>query len=176
VVFRCGEDRQGRKGLLPPPGERLQQHREALQQPFRRRRIEQVGVVLQREAQPALPFDRMEHQVEGGRRPVQRERCQPEVRRPDLHPLLTEGEGRQPLGAARLLLHHEGDLEQGRPAGIAHRLEVLDEERQRILPMFEGGERRLLDALEELREGGISREVATQDYRIDEIAHRAGEP
>jgi hypothetical protein len=42
--------------------------------------------------------------------------------------------------------------------------------------MLEGGENRLPGPLEQLREGGISGQIAAQDDRIDEVPHRAGEP
>jgi hypothetical protein len=104
MMLRLGEDRQGRKRQARALRHRPQQHREALQQARRGRAVEQVRVVLEREAQAALPVDRMEHQIERRRGMLERQRLQTEVVRPELHPLLAEGEGGEPLGSARLLL------------------------------------------------------------------------
>jgi hypothetical protein len=175
VALRRGEERQRRERELGALHDRPEQQGEAVQQAHRGRGVEQVGVELQREAQPALALHRMEHQLERSRRPGQGERLQPEVLRPHLDPLLAEGEGGEPFDAARLLLHHERNLKQRRPAGLPHGLEVLGEERQRIVSVLEGGEHRRLGALQKLRERGVSGQVSTQNHRVDEVAHCAGE-
>ena len=175
VAFRRGEERQRRERELGALHDRAEQQGEAVQQAHRGRGVEQVGVELQREAQASLALHRMEQQLERSRRPGQGERLQPEVLRPHQDPLLAEGEGGEPLDAARLLLHHERNLKQRRPAGIPHGLEVLGEERQRIVSVLEGGEHRRPGALQKLRERGVSAQVSTQNHRVDEVAHRAGE-
>ena len=60
MALRRGEERQRREREPGALHDRPEQQGEAVQQAHRGRGVEQVGVELQREAQPVLTIDRVE--------------------------------------------------------------------------------------------------------------------
>ncbi len=138
----------GQHRQLPGPALRRLRHprqeiAEMAEHPLRGRGVEQVGVELQREAEPPLPLGGRQHQVELRPRVRQRQRLQRQAPEREPRPLFVEGEGGQRLqrGLGGLLKGKHG-LEEMRAARVALRPQALGEQRQGEVLVREGVERR----------------------------------
>ena len=168
-MLRHGEDLAAARSTPRdrPLSHRLPAHREARHQSRRRRRPSKRSALYCR-AMLRLPCRSTtwswRSNGAGGRR--QRQRRQPQLRRPHLHPLLPQREGGQPLHPPRLLLEHERDLEQRRPARVALRRQMLRQQRQRILTVREVRRHRPLRPLQQLDEPRLPRQVPRSTTRF----------
>ena len=161
------------RGIVHRPGEEGAPVRE---QALGRRGVEQVGVEDERGDEALLPRRHLERQVELRRPLAQGQRGQRERAQPHRRPRLPDGEGGEgPLLRQVRLLEHEHRLEERRAAGVAHRLQTLGQQCERVLLVLQGGERRPPDARQETFEGEVARGLRAHHDRIDEVADHAGE-
>ncbi len=157
VPLGGSEERQGADRAVRVGGDPFEQHLEVSGQALDRRRVEEVGRVLDGAAEAAvLALVRAEREVEAGGGPFgQRERRQG----PSLD-----------LDRRRRDVMREDDLEERRVAQISLGIERLHELLEGQLLVRVGAEGRLADAVEELRERHRSVELRAQDERVREEA------
>src|SRR5882762_9128142 len=75
-----------------------------------------------------------------------------------------------PLLWALYFLENKHRLEKWRPAGISYQMQLLSEQRKRVILVFEGVQYLLPDLRQKIDERRILRKVASQHDRVDEIA------
>ncbi len=159
TTLLLGEQRQLRD---PPAGigdDAAEEGGEVPGHPLDRGGIEEVGVVLQYAGQLPAVFAYLHHQIERGATLPDVEGFQPQ-------PPRTRG---GLVGEAARLFPGERDLEQRRAAGVAHRPEPLNEQREGEVLVCEGALHGVLDAAEKGDERRIVAQVGAQGHRVGEV-------
>ncbi len=150
------EQRQVGQAAVGGGGDACEQREQLAAQAANRRVVEQVGVVLDRPAQPLRPFAQAEPQVELGRPVVRGDRARAQAGQLD--------------HIDRHVLQHQHDLEQRVVAGVAHRLQDFDQLLERQVLVRVRLQRQVAHAREQGTEGRVAGKVGAQHQRIHEEA------
>ena len=143
------------------------------------RGVEEVGVVAQGAGDPAAQLDQGEPEVELGPGQVERQGIEMEGAEVERggdrdRPPQDEGGDRFRRQAVRPLQGEQG-LEDGRAAGVAPRLQPLDQQREREVLVRQGPHHLVSGARQELAAGRLAGRAAAQHQRVDEITDHPGE-
>jgi len=138
--------------------------------------VEQVAVELQRAGQRVAGLRHQQGQLELRAAPPQGDRVEPETAEVERRAAAAEGEAAEAaLAPPALPVEREHHLEDRRAARVARGAQPLGQQRERVVLVCERRERRLPDAAEQLVERRISRQVAADHHRVDEVTHQAGQ-
>ena len=122
--------------------------------PLDRRRVEEIGRVLQRSVDPVRPVHHPEEEIE--------------LRRGRVHRAGREREARRRRGLPGHALEGEHHLEERRSAGVAGGIELLDQPFEGHVLVRVGAEARLSRARDERVEREIRRGAEAQHERVEE--------
>ncbi len=173
---RLAPEGQGRERPHRIGGRPLQEVQEVPEQPFQGGALEEPAVPAHGEPHLVPHLGRDQLQVEAHRPALQLHRFRPQTGQIGRGPRRAQGEGAQVQGGAgRRALEDEQGLKQGRTAGVALRLQPLDQHGERHLPVLVGGEGRTAHRAEQGLERGISRQAGPHHHRVDQVAHQAGQ-
>ncbi len=150
------EERVPRHGLAGRRGDRREQHAEMAGQPGGGRGVEELGAVDELAGQPLVRFEPGEREVE--------------LRRPLLELDRRQGEAGQAQGLERRVLEDHHDLEERRAAGVAHRLQGVDQALERQVLMCVGAGAHPAHLRQEVAEAGLAAELDAQRQGVDEEA------
>ena len=171
----AGQERQRRRRASGLGGHGVRERSQVVAHAANRRPIEEVGVVVDREADLSVDLDDHQRQVE---LPflLQRERQALERQIAERHPRAGDAgdERRRVLGLEPLRpLVDEQDLEERRSARLARGAQAIDEQRERIRLVIERAEQRVARLPQRLAEGRRLRQRKLQRQQVREVAdHR----